>query len=85
MPEAIDRRRSNNLAILALIVTLLTNVIALVWGAATLNSTVGHLSRGLENQASLQAATTLQVNQLNTRMGIVEDRSLRNLRDYPSK
>jgi hypothetical protein len=77
MADAIDRRRSNNVAVFALVFTLLTNIVALVWGAATLNATVGHLTNTVQGQAVLQAATTAQVNQLNTRMGIVEDRTLR--------
>jgi hypothetical protein len=79
--DAVDRRRQNNVAVIALVVTLLTNVLALVWGAATLNATVNNLLDTVRNQGELQASTTLQVQNLNIRMGIVEDRSLRNTRD----
>lgn len=80
MPDAVDRRRANNFALIALVVTLMTNVIALVWGAATLNATVGNLANSMDTQAGVLSSVVSQVNQLNNRMGIVEDRSNRSAR-----
>lgn len=73
-----ERRQGNLVAIVALVVTLLTNIIALTWGASKMSSAINNL----ENTTSDLGRAVKEIQSFNsimsTRMGIIEDRVLRN-------
>ena len=70
-----ERRQGNVFAIVALMITLLTNIIALTWGASQMSSAVN----GLETTTSELGTTVKEIQQLiaklDVRMSIQEAKS----------
>lgn len=67
-----SRQQANRVALAAVTVTLLLNVGALIWGAATLKATVDFQGRQLVNVATQVARAADQLNDLEIRVRLLE-------------
>lgn len=58
-------------------ILIITNIIALVWGAATLSSSVGNLDKSVTNLNITVSKMSDQLQDYGERIRVLEDRSLR--------
>ncbi len=72
-----DRRAGEQFKWIAMFVTLMLNFGGLVWGAATVSSSVRQLERANVAQAALNAELTRALQQVTTDVGILKDRDSR--------
>lgn len=76
-PVTGDRRHAERHRNYALYFTIAVQIIATVWGAATLNATVGQLRESVRNQGDLNANLVTVVTDIKVDVAILKDREAR--------
>ena len=67
-----ERRQGNVVALVALIVTLLTNIIALTWGASKISFSIENLNKNTADLGSAVMNIQTTIQRMDVRMTIAE-------------